>query len=92
MSWSVSASGKITDVLAELDRQFAHPLAEAPAGIPDEGEKETVRQVAAMIKQCLGTFDPGRSVNVSACGHMGFSDWDAKAHAFQNVQVSITQV
>ena len=89
MSWSVSATGKIGEVRENLKKQFAYPLAEAPAGLADEGEKETVRKVSAMIDQCLGTFDPERKVVVSAFGHMGFSNWDTKAGPYQDVTVSI---
>jgi hypothetical protein len=89
MSWSVSATGKIEEVKENLKKQFAYPLAEAPAGLADEGEKETVRQAAAMIEQCLGTFDPERKVIVSAYGHMGFSNWETKAGAYQNLTISI---
>jgi hypothetical protein len=90
MSWSVSASGKIVDVKAELERQFAYPLADSSAGLADEGEKETVRLVAKTITQCLDTFDPEKTVAVTANGHMGFTeDWNTKAGAYQNVSVSI---
>lgn len=92
MSWSVSAIGKVVDVQKELKRQFAYPLGcfgEGNTGLADDGEKETVRQVAAMIEQCLGTFDPEKSVSVSAYGHMGFSHWNTKTGAFQNVNVAI---
>jgi hypothetical protein len=89
MSWSVSASGKIADVKAELTRQFSYPLADAPAGISDEGEKETVRRVSGTIDQCLDTFDPEAEVIVTASGHMGFDSWDTKAGAYQNVLMSI---
>jgi len=89
MSWSVSATGKIEEVRENLKKQFAYPLAEAPAGLADEGEKETVRKVADLIDQCLGTFDPERKVIVSAFGSMGFSNWDTRAGAYQNVTVYI---
>ncbi len=81
MSWSVSASGKPADVKAELDRQFTRSR--------DVSERETVRCVAATISQCIDTFDPERSVTVYAYGHMGFADWETKAGAFQEVNVSI---
>lgn len=89
MSWSVNASGKPSEVKAELDRQFSHPLQVAPAGLSDDGERETVRRISETITQCLETFDPERSVSVSAYGHMGFSDWDTKAGANQEVTLSI---
>ncbi len=90
MSWSASASGRVPEVLAELSRQFSYPLAEKPAGLTDDGERETVRLVAAMIAQCLGTFDPERFVRVAANGHIGFIDWEAKGGAHQQVSVTIT--
>ena len=89
MSWSVSASGTIADVVAELERQFAYPLADPPAGLADEGERETVRKISETITQCLGTFDPERRVKVSANGHIGFENWDTKAGANQTVNLSI---
>ncbi len=89
MSWSVSAGGRIADVKAKLDSQFLSSLADPPAGLADEGERETVRLVSGVIVQCLGTFDPARSVVVSAYGHMSFADYDTKAGACQDVTVSI---
>ena len=69
MSWSVSASGKPQDVMGEIHRQlWAGPLADKPAGLSDDGERETVRQVSGTINQCLETFDPERNVLVSANG------------------------
>jgi len=89
MSWSVNTSGKPVDVKAELARQFSWSLAEPPAGLSDVGERETVRLVSEMLSQCLDTFDPEKTVNVSACGHMNFANWDTKAGAYQEVSVSI---
>ena len=89
MSWGVNAIGKIEDVKTELDRQFASPLADAPAGLADEGERETVRRVRETITQCLETFGAERTVTVTASGHMGFENWDTKAGAYQEVNVSI---
>ncbi len=89
MSWSVTASGKIATVQTELARQFAWPLADGPAGLPDESEKETVRQVAGMIDQCLGTFDPENTVTVSAHGYIGFAEWATRTGAYQIVGLSI---
>ena len=53
MSWSVDAAGKIEWLRTEISRQFQYPLADAPAGLADEGEKETCRRVKGMIDQCL---------------------------------------
>jgi hypothetical protein len=89
MSWSVSASGKIADVKVELDRQFQYPLAPGPAGLSDEGERETVRRVSETITQILETFGPDKTVVVTANGHMGFANWDTKEGAYQEVNVSI---
>ena len=90
MSWSVSATGKPAEVKAELEHQFSYPLADAPAGLSDEGEKETVRRTADMVGQCLSTFDPEKPVRVTASGHMGFNNWDTKEGAYQSVNVSIS--
>ncbi len=62
MSWSVSTRGSVPDVKAELERQFAYPLADRPAGLDDEGERETVRRVKETIGQCLDTFGAERNV------------------------------
>ena len=37
-----------------------------------------------------GGFGPERSVSVTANGHMGFADWDAKTGGYQSVSLSIT--
>lgn len=90
MSWSVSATGKPAEVKAELHRQLASgPLAEKPAGLSDDGERETVRRIGETISQCVETFDPDKGVSVSANGHMGFQNYDTKAGAYQNVSLSI---
>ena len=69
MSWSVNASGKVEDVVEDLAKQFSMPLAEPPAGLADEGERETVKLVSDVVEQCLGTFAADRLVKVSANGH-----------------------
>jgi hypothetical protein len=89
MSWSVSAEGKVANVKAEIERQFTYPLSDPPAGLLDEGERETVRRVAAVISQCLDTFDLEKSVSVSAYGHQGWDDWSKKAGSTQNVSLKI---
>lgn len=89
MSWGVHAKGKPAEVKAELDRLFLAPLAAAPAGLSDEGERETVRRISETITQCLGTFDPEKTVSVDASGHIGFGNWDTKAGAYQEVNLKI---
>jgi hypothetical protein len=89
MSWSVNASGKIEDVVEELAKQFSMPLAEPPAGLSNEGERETVKLVSDVVEQCLGTFAADRLVKVSANGHLGYNDWEKKDGAYQEVNVSI---
>jgi hypothetical protein len=89
MSWSVSTTGKPGDVKTELARQFAFPLADPPAGLADDGERETVKRISETIAQCLDTFDQEKTVTVSANGHMGFANWDTKAGAYQQVSISI---
>ena len=89
MSWSVNASGKVEDVVEDLAKQFSMPLAEPPAGLADEGERETVKLVSDVVEQCLGTFAADRLVKVSANGHMGYNDWDKRDGAYQEVSLSI---
>jgi len=89
MSWSVNASGTVAEARGQLSEQFKAPLAEKPAGLSDEGERETVRMTQETIDQCLSTFGPEKKVVVSAYGHMGFSDWSTKEGAYQEVTVSI---
>ena len=90
MSWSVSASGTPSEVRGRLSEQFKGPLADKPAGLSDDGERETVQRIAEMVEQCLGTFDTEKQVAVSASGHMGFSDWEKKTGGCQSVNISIT--
>ena len=91
MSWSVNAKGTPAEVRDELKQQFAYPLADGAAGLPDEGEKDTVRQVMGTLMQCLETFDPEISepVVVSANGHMGWADYQTKRGAYQSVSMTI---
>ena len=89
MSWSVSASGTPAEVRGQLSEQFKGPLAEKPAGLNDDGERETVRLIAETIEQCLGTFAPEKSVSVSASGHIAFANYDTKAGAYQTVSISV---
>jgi hypothetical protein len=89
MCWSVSASGKPEETRMELSRQFSPPLLPSPQGLEDDGERKTVRLVWEMIEQCLGTFDPEKSVAVTASGHMGCDDWTHKTGKVQTVSISI---
>ena len=89
MSWSVIASGKPEETRMEISRQISLSLVPAPQGLEDEGERKTVRLVYELIEQCLGTFDPEKSVAVTASGHMGFSDYTHKTGKVQTVSISI---
>ncbi len=89
MSWSVSGVGKPADVIKDLAKQFDGPLAPKPAGLADDGERETVARIRDTISQCLETFDPEKIVGVTANGYMGFANWDTKAGAYQTVAISI---
>ena len=89
MSWSVNASGKVADVRGRLSEQFKAPLAEKPAGLYDDGERKTVEMIRDSVDQCLSTFDPEKTVNVSAFGHMGFANYETKERGYQEVTVSI---
>lgn len=89
MSWSVSGSGTPAEVRGQLSEQFKYPLAEAPAGLNDEGEKHTVQQVFDLCEQILSTFDPENKVAITAAGHMGFSDWNTKAGAYQSISITV---
>lgn len=87
MSWSVTVVAKNNaDAKLKLAKAFSIPLADAPAGLENDGERETVKQIAAVIDQCLGTFDPLKAVAVSASGHLSR---DAKGGAYQEVNLSI---
>lgn len=90
MSWGVNATGTVPEVRGSLSAQFGGPLAEKPAGLFDDGERRTVEMVRDTIEQCLATFDPGKTVTVSAYGHMGFGNWDERSGAYQNVSISIS--
>jgi len=90
MSWSVSASGTIPEVRGKLSEQFNMPLADKPAGLADDEERETVRRTHELIEQILATYDQGKKVSISACGSMGFANWDLKSGAYQNVNLSVS--
>lgn len=89
MSWSVSASGTPAEVRGQLSEQFKGPLAEKPAGLSDDGERDTVQKVHELLEQVTTTYDQEKHLSVSAFGHMGFADWESKAGAYQNVSISI---
>jgi hypothetical protein len=96
MSWGIQVvATNNADAKLKLAKAFsgpvtatasAGPLADPPAGLEDDGERETVRQVAALIDQCLATFDPAKPVLVNANGHLGR---DPKGGAYQWVNLSI---
>ena len=90
MSWSVSGAGTPAEVRGQLSEQFKYPLAEAPSGLADAGERQTVQHVSELCEQILSTFDPANQVAVNASGHMGFSDWDKKLGCYQSVNIAVT--
>ena len=90
MSWSVSGSGTPAEVRGQLSEQFKGPLAEAPAGLADDGERETVKLVHELAEQILGTFGEERSVSITASGHMGFTDWEKKTGGYQSVNITVS--
>ncbi len=92
MSWSVTATGTIDQVIVELDRQFVYPLAAAPGGLSDPGEKETVRLIRDTIWRTLKIFDPAKHVAVAAYGHISFDDYETKTGASQTVSLTIQPV
>ena len=89
MSWSVNATGTPAEVRGQLSEQFKGPLAEKPAGLSDDGERETVRRIHETIEQVLATFGPDKKVSVSANGSMGFENWETTTGAYQNVNLTI---
>jgi hypothetical protein len=92
MSWSVSSQGGIAEVKAEIERQFSYPLAKPPAGLSDEGERETVRRICETIAQILETFDPKNRVSVAAHGHIGWDDYANRTGTHQRVNVTIERI
>ena len=90
MSWSVSGSGTPAEIHGQLSEQFKYPLAEAPAGLSDEGEKKTVQLVADLCEQILETYDETGELTINAAGHMGFYDWGKKTGAYQSVTLTVT--
>jgi hypothetical protein len=89
MSWSVSYSGTPEAVRGALSEQFKGPLAEKPAGLSDDGERQTVQLVHELLEQILSTFSADKGVTVSASGHMGFDDWSNKSGSYQYVSIKI---
>jgi hypothetical protein len=90
MSWSIHASGTPAEVRVQLGEQFKHPLAEKPAGLDDDGERETVRLISELLEQATTTFDPAHKLAVAAYGHMSMADYTTKAGAAQSVSFTIT--
>ena len=89
MSWSVNGSGTPAEVRGQLSEQFKGPLAEKPAGLSDDGERETVKLVHELAEQILSTFGESRTVSISASGHMGFGDWEKKTGGYQSVTLTV---
>lgn len=89
MSWSVNAGGKPSEVRGQLAEQFKGPLAEKPAGLSDDGERQTVKQVADLLDQVSTTFDPEGQLSISANGHIAFADWDKKTGGYQSVNITV---
>ncbi len=89
MSWSVSAKGIPQQVQEQLNAQFTYPLAPKPAGLVDDGERETVGRMASLIKQVLTTFDPKTEVTVSANGHMAVGNIETGEGRRQEVNLFI---
>lgn len=87
MSWSVASKGTPAEVRGQLSTQFKSPLASKPAGLTDDGERQTVQLVSELLEQILSTIDPAKSVNVSAYGSMGYSDYTSKKGPYQEVTV-----
>jgi hypothetical protein len=88
MSWSVSSSGTPAEVRGQLSEQFKWPLAEKPAGLTDDGERETVQKVHELIEQVLSTFADDQKLNVSAYGCLVYNNYPERAG--QNVTIQIT--
>ena len=89
MSWSVNAVGTIDEVKAQLAEQFALPLAPAPKGVSDAGERETIHRVHETILQVLRTFVPDVQVHVYAHGYMGGVWRDGAIVAGRHQRVSL---
>lgn len=89
MSWSVSRTGKPGEIIPQLEKDFSYPLAQPPAGLSDQGERDTVELVKDLVDQCLGTFDPTKDVSVSANGHISFDDYNKKTGARQTIHIAI---
>jgi hypothetical protein len=90
MSWSVSGNGTAAEVKAQIDEQLKYPLADAPAGIANAGERESIHRLQETIHQVLRTFAPDVKLALTAAGHMGFTDGEARESAYQNISLQIT--
>ena len=78
-----------SEVRGQLSEQFKGHLAEKPAGLSDDGERETVQKVAELLEQISTTFDPEGQFTVSAHGSMGFKDWAKKTGCHQSVNIAV---
>lgn len=86
MSWSVSACGAAAKVAEQLEQQFEK------CRMSDEGEQATVQNTRQLVAQTLSTIDPGKVVNVTASGSMGYGDWGTKTKPYQSVDVKIAPI
>jgi hypothetical protein len=86
MSWSVSSSGLVKNVVPDIKTQLSR------VKLSDEGEQETVRLVGEALLQSLGTFDPERPVVVNASGSMGFGDWTTKGSPYQSYKIDVQPI
>jgi hypothetical protein len=89
MSWSAYASGKPSEVRGQLSEQFKAPLAEKPAGLFDEGERQTVRLIADLLEQISTTIDSEGTMDVKAFGHMGSMGNEDRSGCYQVVNIVV---
>lgn len=96
MSWNVSATGSVTEVVSELEEQFSYPIGystpthPANVGLDDKHEVETVVRVMETIKQVLRTYGPAQRVRVVAAGYLvGEADSPTR---YQSVTLNIQPV
>lgn len=89
MSWSAYASGKPAEVRGQLSEQFKGPLAEKPAGLFDDGERQTVQLIANLLEQISATIDPKGTMDVKAFGHMGSFGNEDRSGCYQSVNIVV---